>query len=463
MDLSYCGTPPASVNVYDLVVRHWGAEHCAGASLEQYVPRRFSPYGIPLNYPKPVFWLGASVAARDATIRALHDLVAGPPEALPLAASPGEMTMASLRQRVYQHLHASLGDASSPVYGAARRLEGARELIRAYARLGLPQALAADDGLRSTIDGADLPIGSVDTVRARYNAARSDPPASGAADLVGSAVSAGRTVFADAIKAHIGSADGLSKANPVLGPTLDRLSLAKSVLTQPAPLGPAPAIGVPVAGAVYTQGGPVRAAFACPEGRFPGDVVCTAPVASGQIVDTSSLGAKTFTVTSTDRDGFAFTRTAGYTVVASPPPPPPSPAPGGENGTAGGTAGSGGTGSQAAGGGTGSGGSGADAPEPVRKAFALSRLSLLKKAFPAAKGTKLRFTLDRATTVKVALERLAGRKRRAAGAKSLKGRAGKNSLAFGRGLKPGRYIATVVAGSGAQATKPLNLKFTVRR
>jgi hypothetical protein len=398
-------------------------------------------------------WLGESADAVSGTQKPLDDLLNGPVEQLPLNPNPAQMTLPSLRQRVFDDLLRALDDASSPVSQAARRVEGARELVRTYVRLGFSQALASDDGLRSVIEGADLPLGSRDELKTRLQAARANPPASSRTTSVPSVfgpfadgVVAGRKTFADAIKPHIGGADGFNPAGTVVGPTLDRLTLARAVLSQPASLGPAPGITVPVAGATYTQGEAVQAGWACPT-----EMTCTAPAANGENIDTASVGTKTFKVTATDRDGYSFSRTVEYTVAAPPASPPSTSRDTGA--VSGGTGSTGGAG----------GGSGATTPQPLQEGLALSKLSLLKKAFPSKKGTKLRFTLDRAGKVTVTLKRVVKKKHTAAGFKSLKGKAGANSLAFGKGLKPGSYVATLVAVEGSRTSRPQTLRFTVRR
>ncbi len=452
-----CAKGFTSMNVYDAVVRALVTTRCLSVDALLAAKEASNLFAAPTPL-KSVHWIGSDAAAIASTERPLRDMVDGPAEALPLNANPAQMTLSSLRQRVFDDLLRALDDASSPVQQAARRVEGARELIRAHVRLGFSQALASDDGLRSVIEGADLPLGSRDELRIRLQAARANPPASDRSAPVPSVfgpfldgVVAGRGTFADALKPHIGGADGLSPAGTVVGPTLDRLALTRAVLSQPASLGPAPVVSVPVAGATYQRAEVVRASWGCPL-----EMACSAPVASGESIDTATAGTKTFKVTATDRDGYAFSRTVEYTVAAAPPA-------GGDTG-----GGSRGAGGGDPGGSAGPGGSVGDSgdvgpAQPVQKRFALSRVKLLEKAFARRKGTKLAFTLDRAARVKVVLRRLAGRKKLAAGSRSLRGRAGKNRLAFGKGLEAGRYVATVVAGSGATASKPLALKFTVRR
>jgi hypothetical protein len=100
-------------------------------------------------------------------------------------------------------------------------------------------------------------------------------------------------------------------------------SIAYTVLAPPAA-----AITAPASGGTYTQGQAVTTAFACADSAgAPGIASCvdsnrqTAP--SGTL-DTSTLGARTYTVTATSRDRATGAASISYTVVAPPPPPPPT-------------------------------------------------------------------------------------------------------------------------------------------
>lgn len=70
----------------------------------------------------------------------------------------------------------------------------------------------------------------------------------------------------------------------------------------------------PADGAVYGRGQSVTAGFGCLGGDHT-VVSCRGPVADGVAIDTSTLGARSFTVTATDRAGYTATRTHVYTVV----------------------------------------------------------------------------------------------------------------------------------------------------
>jgi len=80
---------------------------------------------------------------------------------------------------------------------------------------------------------------------------------------------------------------------------------------------PTATIGTPAAGAIYTQTQTVLAAYSCasPTGGTP---TCAGPVPNGAAVDTSTVGAHSFTVTATDANATSTHQTVGYTVVAPP-------------------------------------------------------------------------------------------------------------------------------------------------
>jgi hypothetical protein len=80
---------------------------------------------------------------------------------------------------------------------------------------------------------------------------------------------------------------------------------------------PTATISSPASGAAFTQGQRVSAAYVCAS-SLGGTPTCSAPVASGAALDTSTLGTHQFTVTATDSNGVSTTATAVYTVL---PPP----------------------------------------------------------------------------------------------------------------------------------------------
>jgi hypothetical protein len=82
----------------------------------------------------------------------------------------------------------------------------------------------------------------------------------------------------------------------------------------------APSITVnsPTKRARYTLNQVVIASYSCSEpAGSPGIASCAGPVASGSAIDTATVGAKTFTVNSTDNAGATSTKTVHYRVVAA--------------------------------------------------------------------------------------------------------------------------------------------------
>jgi subtilase family serine protease len=77
---------------------------------------------------------------------------------------------------------------------------------------------------------------------------------------------------------------------------------------------PTVSITLPANGAVFPLGLSVAAAYSCADGLSGADT-CDGPVASGSDIDTASLGAKTFTVSATDRAGNPASRTVNYSVI----------------------------------------------------------------------------------------------------------------------------------------------------
>ena len=79
---------------------------------------------------------------------------------------------------------------------------------------------------------------------------------------------------------------------------------------------PSVQIAVPVAGAKYARGKTVHARYSCQEGASgPGIQSCSAPVADGAPLDTSTPGSHTFTVTATSHDGQSVSKMVNYTVL----------------------------------------------------------------------------------------------------------------------------------------------------
>jgi hypothetical protein len=111
-----------------------------------------------------------------------------------------------------------------------------------------------------------------------------------------------------------------ARANNLGGTELIRTSVAQvTVVDRTAP---AIRISTPADSATFTVGARVAADFGCAdETGGSGVATCSAPVAAGAPIDTSSAGTKTFTVTATDAAGNPSTLTHSYSVV---PPAPPT-------------------------------------------------------------------------------------------------------------------------------------------
>jgi hypothetical protein len=85
---------------------------------------------------------------------------------------------------------------------------------------------------------------------------------------------------------------------------------------------PSVATTTPANGATYTLGQVVAASYSCTDGAgAPGIASCAGLVAIGAPIDTSTLGAHSFTVTATSKDGLTTTASVGYTVVTPTAPP----------------------------------------------------------------------------------------------------------------------------------------------
>ena len=87
---------------------------------------------------------------------------------------------------------------------------------------------------------------------------------------------------------------------------------------------PSIAIATPADGASYAQGQAVVAAYACSGPATTTVTSCAGPVANGALIDTTTPGTYTFTVSAQDGDGGSATRSTTYTVTAALSPPPSS-------------------------------------------------------------------------------------------------------------------------------------------
>lgn len=108
----------------------------------------------------------------------------------------------------------------------------------------------------------------------------------------------------------------LGTLNPTLACFPSPSGVLHSILVSNDVNAPKITISSPVQDQVITRNAVVPASYSCDDGAGVGVATCTGTVANGAAINTSTLGAKTFTVTSTDLEGKRSTATVSYTVVA---------------------------------------------------------------------------------------------------------------------------------------------------
>lgn len=184
---------------------------------------------------------------------------------------------------------------------------------------------------------------------------------------------------------------------------------------------PSVSIVTPANGASYAQGGTVPASYACVPGGpdFP-IASCDAPVASGNAIDTSSLGLHTFSVSATDAVGFTAGATVQYRVTDQTAP-------------------------------------------------AVKRLRIVPSSIDASGFATVRFRLSEAAQVRVGIKPARRHHARSSRAKlrTISGHAGTNSFRLRarigrRTLKVGDYRLTLVATDRAgNRSRAISARFTV--
>jgi hypothetical protein len=403
--------------------------------------------------------------------------------------------------RLQRNLYAALLSGSQPagslasgeLHDAAERLSGARMLVTDYATLALGPRIADDDTLNALLAGEDR-LFDADSIQrvltdsiAAIDAGQA-PTADPVTTTIEPALKAnGPDAVRDALAAAISApaekakpaAAATTRHSPLLDDVSTRLALTRFAVQQ----GPSVLVAAPAPRATVTDATPT---FTGTAGSGPEDLpdvtvkvfagtdtdatpelTLTTRQADGQWSATAphSLATGVHTVqaeqtTTTHRLG----RSHAVTFTAAAPPP----------------AGSGGDAPQPA-----SSGGGAPSPGPVGSPAArpspdaarLSKVKLSAKRFARKAGTRLQFTLSRATLVNASVYRLvsgrqAGSKCKAHGTRGkrctarvltkrqrLTGRTGANRVAFGKGLRKGRYSLRLATVDGSA---PVILTFTVR-
>jgi dehydratase len=123
------------------------------------------------------------------------------------------------------------------------------------------------------------------------------------------------------------AAPGLTFTSQVTGTILGTLNPTFKCFPSPSPAlnstlisndvnAPKITVTSPTANQTVVQGSSLVADFSCDDGTGVGVASCVGTVADGASINTSTLGAKTFTVTATDNEGKVATTTVNYTVVA---------------------------------------------------------------------------------------------------------------------------------------------------
>lgn len=218
------------------------------------------------------------------------------------------------------------------------------------------------------------------------------------------------------------------------------------------------AIAEPANGARYVVGAPVAASYSCATTPPAMLASCTGTTTNGAVVDTSTVGTHTFSVTGTDSDGIATTQTVTYTVLLKSHSGPVL-----------------------------SLSKVSQSHKKWRRGSKAASISRKHKKAPV--GTTFAFTLSTAATVKVTFtSSVPGRKakrrcvapsrrnrkakrctrRVSAGVLTLNAHAGSDRIAFdgrvgARTLKLGRYTATFVATNSAGKSQSRSLGFTIVR
>ena len=167
-------------------------------------------------------------------------------------------------------------------------------------------ATAPTIALASPMDGAQYVQGTV--VTADYSCA--DEPSGPGLASCDAPVLSGQPIDTSTIGPHTFTVSATDKEGHPSS------KAASYTVTARVTTAPTIALASPKDGAQYVQGTVVTADYSCTDDPGgPGLASCSAPVLSGQPIDTSTIGQHTFTVSATDRAGNPASKSASYTVT----------------------------------------------------------------------------------------------------------------------------------------------------
>jgi hypothetical protein len=189
-------------------------------------------------------------------------------------------------------------------FGAASSAGGPYRIDLTGAESCIPPDLTAPTvALNSPSDGAQYELGQ--NVTADYSCT-DEPGGSGVASCVGD-VPSGQPIDTSSLGPKTFTVVTLdNKGNR------REVSVSYSVVDK---TDPTVDLRTPPDGAEYARGDSVAADYSCDDAGGSGLATCSGDVADGSPIDTSTLGAKSFSVTATDGAGNTTTSTHSYTVV----------------------------------------------------------------------------------------------------------------------------------------------------
>ena len=364
--------------------------------------------------------------------------------------------LVALQRSVYATVAGDL--AGGPLHDAAQRLGTARARLASLAGLSLGDALGRDDALRGLLLGTEA-LDDADTLADAYAGAIAaiDAGRAPAQDLrLGIETALGDR--ADALASRL-AAHG-SGPSPLAAAALDALDLARLATGSALPLaitGASPGVAPTFAGTTAGDAGTVtvRIVRGADTSATPVQELTATPSAGAWSATAAALddGAYTAQAVRDDGDGHTGTSPALSFTVTRPPAPQPTPQP-----------------------------TPVPTPAPTPAPVPPTLRATLPSRFGPAKGAKLALVASARSTVTASLRRTGaghrkgarclpgkpGRKGRACTATlerrtvSVKAKAGRTVVVFGRGLHRGRWVATLVAADRAGLrSAPVTLRFRV--